>query len=116
MSAKAGEIARESAEFRLQGEQMAHSLLQWLRDAPLQEPALPDLLANPAQIQLPTLLIGAFTCALILRGARLTKVIPPTILGLIGGIIVYYAAVAAGFEKIRVPPAARTLNWLVTDE
>lgn len=39
-------LTRESAEFRLQGEQMAHSLLQWLRDAPLHEPALPDLLGD----------------------------------------------------------------------
>ncbi|MDL5030313.1 urease accessory UreF family protein [Pelomonas sp. APW6] len=45
-------LTRESAEFRLQGEQMAHSLLLWLRDAPLRDPALPALLGD-AVPQLP---------------------------------------------------------------
>ena len=45
-------LTRESAEFRLQSEQMAHSLLQWLRDAPLQNPTLPTLLGT-AVPQLP---------------------------------------------------------------
>ena len=37
-----------------------------------------------------TLLVGVITVALILRGARITKLVPPTILGLLGGIASYY--------------------------
>jgi sulfate permease, SulP family len=38
----------------------------------------------------PTLMTGIVTCLLIIKGARLTKRIPPTILGLLGGVLVYY--------------------------
>jgi len=43
-----------------------------------------------------TLVVGVVTCALMLRGARITKFVPPTILGLLGGVASYYLLVAAG--------------------
>jgi MFS superfamily sulfate permease-like transporter len=43
-----------------------------------------------------TLLVGVITVALILRGARVTKLVPPTILGLLGGIASYYLLVLLG--------------------
>jgi sulfate permease, SulP family len=46
-----------------------------------------------------TLLIGVATCALILRAARITKVVPPTILGLIGGIALYYLLASLGLRE-----------------
>jgi len=45
-----------------------------------------------------TLLVGIVTVALILRGARVTRLVPPTILGLIGGIACYYLLVLVGLE------------------
>ena len=43
-----------------------------------------------------TLLVGMITVALILRGARITKLVPPTMLGLIGGVASYYLLVLLG--------------------
>ena len=48
-------------------------------------------------IQPLTLLAGVITCALVMRGARVTKKVPPTILGLIGGIATYYLFLKLGF-------------------
>jgi hypothetical protein len=48
-----------------------------------------------------TLLVGVITCMLILKGARLTKRIPPLI-GLIGGIAAYrpaYCGLAARWAR-----------------
>jgi sulfate permease, SulP family len=50
-----------------------------------------------------TLLIGVATCALIIRGARLTKSIPPTILGLIGGVSLYYLLALFGMREYLGP-------------
>ncbi len=58
--------------------------------------ALADLPANLADVQLPTLLVGIVTCAVILKGAHITRRIPPTILGLFSGIALYYLLIAAG--------------------
>lgn len=46
-----------------------------------------------------TMAVGVLTCALIMRGARVTKRVPPTILGLIGGIATYYLLVKLGLEN-----------------
>jgi MFS superfamily sulfate permease-like transporter len=46
-----------------------------------------------------TLLIGIATCVLILKGARITKVVPPTILGLIGGVALYYLFALLGLRE-----------------
>ncbi len=43
-----------------------------------------------------TLLVGIVTCVLILRGARITKSVPPTVVGLLGGVALYYLLTAAG--------------------
>ena len=69
-----------------------------------------DIPFSLAQLQLPTLLVGVLTCALILRGARITKIIPPTILGLIGGVIAYYLLAAAGFAA-HLSPTLRTIPF-----
>jgi len=52
--------------------------------------------ANLGAVQPLTLLVGVITCALILKGARLTKKIPPTIIGLIGGVAAYYVLLLFG--------------------
>jgi len=46
-----------------------------------------------------TLLVGFTTCVLILKGARVTKIVPPTILGLIGGGAVYYLFALLGLGE-----------------
>jgi MFS superfamily sulfate permease-like transporter len=51
---------------------------------------LADLAQHLGAIQWPTLVVGAVTCGLMLRGARITRRIPPTILGLLGGLATYY--------------------------
>jgi SulP family sulfate permease len=69
-----------------------------------------DILHELAQIQLPTVLIGVLTCTLILRGARITKTVPPTIVGLIGGVSAYYLLVAAGLSG-QLSPTLRTIPF-----
>ena len=46
-----------------------------------------------------TLLIGIVTCVLILKGARILKFVPPTILGLVGGVALYYLFVLLGLRE-----------------
>jgi sulfate permease, SulP family len=46
-----------------------------------------------------TIAVGILTCALIMRGAGITRKIPPTILGLIGGIATYHVLAKLGFEQ-----------------
>ena len=56
-------------------------------------------LAIPASlgaVQPLTLLVGVVTCVLILKGAHFTKKIPPTIIGLVGGIATYYVLALSG--------------------
>jgi MFS superfamily sulfate permease-like transporter len=55
-----------------------------------------DLPFHLAQVQPLTLMVGVVTAALILNAARITKRIPPTLLGLIGGVGLYYAFALAG--------------------
>jgi anti-anti-sigma factor len=59
--------------------------------------ALADLPAAFANLQPLTLLVGVVTCVLILKGARITRRIPPTIFGLVCGVALYYLLAAAGF-------------------
>lgn len=56
---------------------------------------LPQDLGNAQPL---TLLVGIASCVLIMRAARITKRVPPTILGFAGGIFVYYAFALAGFR------------------
>lgn len=73
---------------------------------------------NLASAQPLTLLVGTVTCALILKGARITKLVPPTILGLIGGMALYYLLVLAGMREHlgpvigAIPFAVPTLQFL----
>lgn len=56
-------------------------------------------MAMLAAIQPLTLLVGVTTCAVILNGARITSRIPPTVLGLIGGVALYYLFVLLGLRE-----------------
>ncbi len=46
-----------------------------------------------------TLLVGAVTLALVFRGPRLMKRLPPLLTGLLGGSLAYYLLVAAGWSS-----------------
>src|SRR5258706_1190563 len=50
-------------------------------------------------IQPLTLMIGIVTCVLILKGARIMKIVPPTILGLVGGVALYYLFALLGLRE-----------------
>lgn len=65
--------------------------------------ALADVPANLGNLQLPTLIVGVVTCTFILKGARITRRIPPTIVGLVCGITLYYLFVLAGFGSSLSP-------------
>ena len=58
-----------------------------------------SIVALPGAVQPLTLLVGVATCALILKGARITKAVPPTILGLIGGVALYYLFALLGLRE-----------------
>jgi MFS superfamily sulfate permease-like transporter len=58
-----------------------------------------SLLALPAhlpQIQPLTLAVGVLTCFFAMRGARFTKRVPPTMLGLLAGVTGYYLCILLG--------------------
>ena len=55
-----------------------------------------ELGRNLGLIQPLTLAVGVITCALILNAARITRRVPPTILGLAGGIAAYYTLTLTG--------------------
>ncbi len=48
-------------------------------------------------VQVPTLVVGLVTCALIFKGSLLTRRIPPTLIGMTGGIATYYLFVLLGW-------------------
>lgn len=73
-----------------------------------------DIPANLGQILFPTLFVGVLTCVLILRGARITKRIPPTIVGLIGGITSYYLLAAGGLAA-QLSPTLSTIPFAWPD-
>jgi anti-anti-sigma factor len=59
------------------------------------------LISLPASVNLIqplTVAVGVLTCILVMRGARITKKVPPTILGLAGGMAVYYLLAAVSFQ------------------
>lgn len=70
---------------------------------------LMSLPANIGLIQPLTLAVGVFTCVLIMRAARLTKKVPPTILGLVGGMAAYYLLARIGFHE-QLGPAVGEIN------
>ncbi|MBI5277681.1 MAG: SLC26A/SulP transporter family protein [Burkholderiales bacterium] len=53
---------------------------------------------NLDKVQWPNLVVGVITCALILKGARITKAVPPTIIGMAGGVVAYYLMMLAGLR------------------
>lgn len=66
--------------------------------------------AQFASVQPLTLLVGAFTCILILKGAKLSKRIPPSILGFLGGVIAFYGLTAFGLGE-QLGPAIGNVPW-----
>lgn len=54
---------------------------------------------NIQLIQPLTLVVGVASCALIMKASHLTKRIPAVIIGLFGGIGLYYLLYATGFER-----------------
>ncbi|HVZ44243.1 MAG TPA: SulP family inorganic anion transporter [Ramlibacter sp.] len=52
-----------------------------------------------AEVKWLNLLVGVITCGLVLKGARLTKAVPPTILGMAGGIASYYVLLFLGLHS-----------------
>ena len=65
-------------------------------------------LLNGLQLSQPlTLAVGIVTCVLIMRASRVTKRIPPTILGLTGGVVAYYLFVLLGAGESLGPVVGR---------
>lgn len=61
--------------------------------------ALWEIPFHLAQVQLPTLLVGLITCTLILKGGLITKAVPPTLLGMLGGVGAYYLFALMGMHS-----------------
>lgn len=60
------------------------------------------LASLPGQLDLVqplTVAVGVLTCVLIMRASRITKKVPPTILGLVGGLVAYYLLALSGFQE-----------------
>ena len=55
-----------------------------------------DMPSKFGLIQWPTLFVGIITFALVIKGSLITRKIPPTILGMLGGIATYYFFVLLG--------------------
>lgn len=62
-------------------------------------PALTGWLAAVADIQPLTVVVGAVTLALVFKGHRISKRIPPLLMGLLGGTALYHLLAAAGFSS-----------------
>lgn len=63
-----------------------------------------------------TLGLGILTCWLILRGARITKKVPPTLLGLIGGVLTYHLLAGLGLGGLLGPTiGAIPFSWPTPD-
>lgn len=75
------------------------AMLGFTRHVPLLE--IPS--SHFGEIQPLTLLVGGVTCAVALNGAKLTKRIPPSILGFIAGVTSYYLLAAAGLGSVLGP-------------
>ncbi len=60
---------------------------------------LVELPSQLGSIQFLTLLVGVLTCAIILKGARISRRIPPTLLGFLVGTSAFYLIAALGFRE-----------------
>ena len=63
-----------------------------------------------ASIQPLTLLVGVFTCVLILKGATLSRRIPPSILGFVAGVCAFYLIAGLGFRDA-LGPVIGAIPW-----
>ena len=66
-------------------------------------PSLGDWPAALAQAKPLSVLVAAVTLALVFRAARITKRVPPLVLGLVGGTLLYHALRLAGLEGLLGP-------------
>ncbi len=71
---------------------------------------LVDIPSHLGSIQLLTLLVGVLTCAVILKGARISGRIPPTILGFLVGTGAFYLIAALGFRE-QLGPVIGAIPW-----
>ena len=74
--------------------------------------ALSEIDAYIGGIQPLTLAIGVFVCIVILKGARITRRIPPTLLGLFAGIALYYLFYVAGLGG-QIGPTIGTVPFAI---
>lgn len=73
---------------------------------------LSALPASLSSMQPLSLVVGALTCFFILRGARFTRRIPPSLLGFLVGIATYYLLAAAGLRD-RLGPVIGAIPWTI---
>lgn len=78
-------------------------------DKPL---VLTEMGAYIGDIQPLNLAIGIFVCIVILKGARITRSIPPTLLGLFAGIALYYLFYVAGLDQ-QLGPTIGTVPFAI---
>jgi MFS superfamily sulfate permease-like transporter len=71
---------------------------------------LADISRTLTSIQPLTLLVGILTCAVTLNGAKISKRIPPSILGFVVGISSYYLLSAMGFRG-SLGPLIGNIPW-----
>jgi MFS superfamily sulfate permease-like transporter len=76
---------------------------------PAQVP-LVEIGSHLAAIQPLTLCIGVLTCVIIMKGARLSRRIPPSILGFLAGIASFYLIAAFGFRQ-NLGPVIGAIPW-----
>jgi MFS superfamily sulfate permease-like transporter len=60
---------------------------------------LVELPSHLGSVQFLTLLVGVMTCAIILKGARISRRIPPTLLGFLAGTSAFYLIAVMGFRE-----------------
>lgn len=68
--------------------------------------------AQFASFQPLTLLVGILTCVLILKGAKLSGRIPPSILGFLGGVAAFYLLAGLGLRE-HLGPVIGDIPWAV---
>jgi len=71
---------------------------------------LVEIGSHLASIQPLTLFIGVLTCIIIMKGARLSRRVPPSILGFLTGIAAFYLIAALGFRQY-LGPVIGAIPW-----
>jgi len=72
--------------------------------------ALTEIGSHLDAVQPLTLLVGVLTCIIILKGARLSRRIPPSILGFIAGTCAFYLITGLGFRE-HLGPVVGVISW-----